>query len=162
MDLLLEAKVLLLLAFANGTPVIVQALFGSRGALALDAGCCLGDGEPLFGQSKTVRGILSSLVFTILAATVLSVGWSLGLLLAATAMAGDLASSFIKRRMGLPSSSRATGLDQLPESLLPLLVCMGPLGLSVLDIVSVAIAFFLGEVVLSRILFGLHLRNRPY
>ena len=77
-------------------------------------------------------------------------------------MAGDLLSSFLKRRLGLQSSSKAVGLDQIPESLLPLLACRQALSLTALDIVAGTAIFFVAEVVLSRFLFRLHVRDRPY
>jgi CDP-2,3-bis-(O-geranylgeranyl)-sn-glycerol synthase len=77
-------------------------------------------------------------------------------------MLGDLVSSFIKRRLGMPASSRATGLDQIPESLLPALACSPMLGLSFVDICVVVAAFFIGEIVLSLMLFKWHLRDRPF
>ena len=76
-------------------------------------------------------------------------------------MAGDLLSSFLKRRLGLAPSSRATGLDQIPESLFPLLACEQLLSLTAFDIADTAI-FLIGEVALSRLLFKFHLRDRPY
>jgi hypothetical protein len=78
--------------------------------------------KQLFGPSKTLRGLVVSVVATTLSAPALGLAWTTGLLAGAAAMAGDLGSSFIKRRMGLPSSSRALGLDQVPEALLPELV----------------------------------------
>ena len=60
-------------------------------------------------------------------------------------------SSFIKRRLRRPPSSMARGLDQIPESLLPLLACKSALGLSPLDIVVGDGRFWLGELVLSRL-----------
>lgn len=77
-------------------------------------------------------------------------------------MAGDLCSSFLKRRLALAPSSRALGLDQLPESLLPLLVCRAALSLTAADIVFAVILFFAGEIVLSRLLYRIHLRDEPY
>jgi hypothetical protein len=63
-------------------------------------------------------------------------------------MIGDLFSSFCKRRFGLPSSSRARGLDQIPEALLPLLACRDLLILTGGDIVLCVVVFVVGEVVL--------------
>jgi hypothetical protein len=77
-------------------------------------------------------------------------------------MAGDLLSSFIKRRLDRPPSSRATGLDQIPESLIPLLACRTALSLTVWDIIVTAALFFAGEVALSRLFYRLRLRDRPY
>jgi len=68
----------------------------------------------------------------------------------------------MKRRMNLPAGGRATGLDQLPESLFPLLACRGALRLTAFDIVSAVALFFVGEVLLSRLLYRFHLREHPY
>ena len=51
------------------------------------------------------------------------VPWRLGALVAASAMAGDCLSSFIKRRFGLEPSRMTLGLDQVPESLFPAVAC---------------------------------------
>jgi hypothetical protein len=75
--------------------------------------------------------------------------------------AGDLFSSFLKRRLNLPPSSRATGVDQIPECLLPTLAIRSTLSLSALDVVSIVIIFFLGQVILSRLFFEWNIRNQP-
>jgi CDP-archaeol synthase len=75
---------------------------------------------------------------------------------------GDLFSSFLKRRLKIPPSNRATGLDQIPESLFPALACRSMLSLTMLDIISVVVIFFVGEMVLSRLLFKWHVRDRPF
>jgi CDP-2,3-bis-(O-geranylgeranyl)-sn-glycerol synthase len=77
-------------------------------------------------------------------------------------MAGDLLSSFIKRRLGLAPSSQAIGLDQIPESLIPLLACRQAVGLSFTDIIMGAAIFLVTELTLSRVLFRFHFRERPY
>jgi hypothetical protein len=77
-------------------------------------------------------------------------------------MAGDLLSSFLKRRLGLAPSSRATGLDQIPESLFPLLACRSALALTAMDIATGCVIFFVGELLLSHLFFRLGLRDRPY
>jgi hypothetical protein len=85
-----------------------------------------------------------------------------GALIAATAMIGDLLSSFLKRRMGLEPSSQCIGLDQIPESLLPLIAASFFLNLSIVEITVGTVIFFIGELALSRLLFRLHIRDRPY
>jgi len=77
-------------------------------------------------------------------------------------MTGDLTSSFIKRRIGVAPSSTALGLDQIPEALLPALVCKNVLALTVVDVISIVALFFIGEVILARLLFKLHIRDEPY
>jgi len=77
-------------------------------------------------------------------------------------MAGDLLSSFIKRRLWLAPSSQAFGLDQIPGSLIPLLPCRQAVGLSFTDIIMGAAIFLVAELALSRALFRLHFLDRPY
>lgn len=155
-------QMLMLVAVANGTPVAAKLILGNRFAYPLDGGMVLADGRPLFGRSKTVRGIVLGVVATIAASMLLGLDWTVGALVGSVALAGDLLSSFIKRRLGLEPSGMALGLDQIPESLFPLLAARALLPLSALDIVIVVILFVVGELVLSRILFRLHLRDRPY
>jgi hypothetical protein len=75
---------------------------------------------------------------------------------------GDLLSSFLKRRLALAPSSQAIGLDQIPESLFPLLACRQELGLTAADIIMGVAIFFAGELSLSRVLCRLRFRDRPY
>jgi CDP-2,3-bis-(O-geranylgeranyl)-sn-glycerol synthase len=155
-------QLLMLLAVANGTPVAAKRMLGDALAYPLDGGALLPDGQPLFGHSKTVRGVLLAVLATTLASLLLGLGWKVGALVGATAMAGDLFSSFIKRRLGLPPSSMALGLDQIPESLFPLFACRMLLPLNFLDIAIATLLFLVGSLVLSRILFRFNLRDRPY
>jgi CDP-2,3-bis-(O-geranylgeranyl)-sn-glycerol synthase len=153
---------LILLMLANGTPVIAKKMFGGRYSYPLDGNLTFADGRPIFGRSKTIRGIALAVLVTVAGALLIGLGWRIGLLIGAFAMAGDLFSSFCKRRLGLPSSSRASGLDQIPESLLPLLACRDLLALTAADIVVCVVMFVIGEVVLSRLLYAVRLRDRPY
>jgi len=162
MQPILVLKLLVLLAVANGAPVLAKRLLGDRLARPLDGGAIFIDGRPLFGPSKTIRGIVLALAATPLAAALMGLSWQLGVVVAGLAVVGDLLSSFVKRRMGLPSSSMALGLDQIPESLLPLLGAWLFVPLSLLDVLVGVAAFFAGELILSRILFHLNLRERPY
>src|SRR5690349_3378269 len=116
-------KLVMLLAVANGTPVAAKLLLGDSYAWPLDRGVIFPDGQPIFGPSKTWRGVLLAILATTISAVLLDLGYAVGALVGVTSMAGDLLSSFVKRRAGLAPSSRATGLDQLPESILPLLAC---------------------------------------
>jgi CDP-2,3-bis-(O-geranylgeranyl)-sn-glycerol synthase len=95
-------------------------------------------------------------------AVLLGLGCQLGFLVAASAMAGDLLSSFIKRRLGLAPSSQALGLDQIPESLFPFIAARCLVPLSWLDVVMGTAIFAIAGLVVSRILFRLNLRDRPY
>ena len=155
-------ELLILLALANGAPVIAKKLLGTRFAWPLDGGWRFSDGRPLFGPSKTIRGAIAALVITTVGAILLGLGWRIGATVAALAMAGDVISSFVKRRLGRPASSRAIGLDQIPESLLPLLACKATLALSWLDILAGVVLFLAGELLLSRLLYKAHIRDQPY
>lgn len=155
-------QLLALIGVANGAPVILKTLFGDALARPLGGGMRFVDGRPLFGASKTIRGVAASLILTTAAAPLLGLEAATGALVGATAMAGDLLSSFTKRRLNLAPSSRALGLDQIPESLFPLLACRGSLSLTLADIVIGVAAFFAGELLLSRVFYRLRLRDRPY
>lgn len=155
-------KLLLLLTLANGTPIAAKRIFGARFALAFDGGAKFPDGRPWLGPSKTIRGVLASIIVTTLAAPLLGLDFAIGAVVAVTAMAGDLFSSFVKRRMNFPSSSQAIGLDQIPESLFPMLACRNALSLTAGDITLGLLIFFVGELLLSRLLFWLRFRDRPY
>lgn len=155
-------QLLFLLMLANGTPVIAKKLLGARYSHSVDCGLIFGDGRPLLGRSKTIRGVVLAVLVTTAGAPLLGLAWKIGLLVGSFAMAGDLFSSFAKRRLNLPSSSRASGLDQIPEALFPALACRDFLGLTPADIVICVAVFFVGEVVLSRLLYAFRLRDRPY
>jgi hypothetical protein len=73
-----------------------------------------------------------------------------------------LFSSFLKRRLDFPPSSQAIGLDQVPESLFPMLACANALPLTSADIMLGVALFFAGELILSRLLHRLRLRDTPY
>ncbi|MDA9504247.1 hypothetical protein XI09_05635, partial [Bradyrhizobium sp. CCBAU 11386] len=87
---------------------------------------------------------------------------TIGAIVAGAAMAGDLFSSFLKRRLNYPPSSQALGLDQIPESLFPMLACRDALSLTIADIALGVGIFFIGALILSRFLFRAHLRDEPY
>ena len=156
------AQVVILLAVANGAPLVAKKVLGDRLSSPLDGGVTFVDGRPLFGKSKTGRGIVLAILLSALAAPVIGLSWQLGPVIGSAAMAGDLFSSYVKRRLDLAPSSRATGLDQISESLLPLLVCRGALALSGPDIAICAAVFFVGEGSLSRLLYKAHIREQPY
>ncbi|HED40420.1 MAG TPA: CDP-archaeol synthase [Chromatiales bacterium] len=156
------AQALLLLFVANGAPIVARLLLAGRLAWPVDHAYLFFDGRPLLGHSKTWRGIFFSLLLTSLVALLLALPWQVGLLFAFYAMCGDLLSSFIKRRSGIEPSGRALGLDQVPEALLPLLLLQSPLALTWHDIILLVILFIVLGQLFSRLLYRLHIRNRPY
>ena len=157
----LTFKLLLLLLVANGAPVLLRKALKARWAWPVDGGALLRDGRPLLGPSKTWRGLAAAPALTGAAAWLLGLPFGLGALFGACAMLGDLASSFVKRRLGVPSSGMALGLDQVPESLFPLLAVRSELGLGPGYIAWLVAAFLLVELALSRVLYALHIREQP-
>ena len=155
-------QLLVLLTLANGTPVMAKNILGNRFSYPVDGNVSFVDGRPLFGRSKTIRGVVLAVLVTTAGAPLVGLDWTIGFLVGGLAMIGDLVSSFLKRRMGRPSSSRASGLDQVPESLFPLLACRDLLSLTIADIGACVVFFVIGEILLSRVLYALHLRDRPY
>ena len=161
-DLMLVSKMLFLLATANGVPVFMKKILGEALAYPIDGGMTLSDGRPLLGKSKTVRGVVSSILATSLCAPL--IGWTVGAgaVVGAAAMGGDMLSSFLKRRMKIPPSGMATGLYQIPEALLPALAARGIVPLSYCDILLVVCGFFIGALIVSRAFYILRFRDQPY
>lgn len=100
--------------FANAAPVLLG------GGPPLDMGKKFIDSRRIFGEGKTTRGFVCGLVVgTVVGILQGIVGGPLreylllGFLLALGALLGDLASSFIKRRLGIERGGAAPGLDQL-------------------------------------------------
>lgn len=157
-----ELVLLALLLIANGSPVVVRMLLDERLAWPLDGGVVLADDRPLFGASKTWAGLAAALVATTLSAPLFGLSAGLGLLLGGGAMAGDLFSSFVKRRLRLESGAMALGLDQVPESLLPLLLCQPLLALSWIQVALLTVAFLAANLLISQLMFRLGVGEHPY
>lgn len=158
----LVVELLLLMLAANGAPILLARILGDRWAWPVDFGLRLGDGRPLFGRSKTWRGIVVGLVTCAVVAALLGYGPAFGLYFGSASLLGDLCSSFVKRRLGIASSGKAIGLDQVPEALLPLLVFRYAYGLDWLSIGALVGFFLVGSLALSRIMFRLGVRKQPY
>jgi CDP-2,3-bis-(O-geranylgeranyl)-sn-glycerol synthase len=157
---LIEAFILILVA--NGTPVIASRLLAERFNWPVDGGQYAPDGNRWLGRSKTFRGVVLAVIATALMAALIGISWQTGAMAGLLAMLGDLLSSFTKRRMGRTVSSQLQGLDQVPESLFPLVFLAGPLNLQWYEVLVLVGAFWVLELLLSRVLFRLHIRNRPY
>jgi CDP-diglyceride synthetase len=141
-------SLLILLLVANAGPALLALLWG-RGARPIDGGRVLRDGRPVFGASKTWRGLASAVLLTPVAAWALGFGWSLGFVVGLAAMAGDLLASFTKRRLGLASSASVPLLDQLPETLIPALLARSALGLDWIGLGLAVGAFAVLDLVLT-------------
>lgn len=157
-----ELRLLLMLLTANGSPIAARMLMGAHLDARLDGGRRLADGQPILGVSKTIRGVIAATLATTLLGVLLGYAWQIGALIGLLAMVGDALSSFIKRRLGMPSGSMALGLDHLPESILPLLACKPLLNLTWVQIAILGIVFMLSNLLLSRVLYFLGVRQHPY
>jgi len=153
---------LLLLVIANGAPVAAWKLLGRHWSFPIDAGLRLADGQRLLGPSKTWRGVGAATIGGAVSAALLGLPVAAGAAAGLLAMTGDLLSSFVKRRLGIQASGMALGLDQIPESVLPLLALRAPLALTWADVAVLVVAFAITELLLSRMLYVLNLRKQPY
>ena len=156
-----SALILLLLLIANGAPVVMKVTLRDHLDYPLDGYRLFIDGRPIFGHTKTIRGIFSALLFPPLIALAFGIPAMIGAIVGFFAMLGDLQSSFIKRRLGIASSKMALGLDQIPESILPLLAVKSYLELTWGDISVIMGAFFILELILSYLFFRLYLKPAP-
>jgi hypothetical protein len=157
-----QLHLLLLLIIANGAPIILRTFMGKRLDLAIDFGYHLADKKPLFGSSKTWRGIIAAVIATSIAAVLIGYPATTGALIGIYSLLGDVLSSFIKRRLGMAPSSMAPLLDQIPESLLPALMLRETFELDLQSIIILVCVFIIMELLLSHIFFKLGIRNRPY
>ncbi len=160
--MVIELKLLALLVIANGAPIIARHLLGDCCAWPLDGGLTAPNGTPILGNSKTLRGLVAAVILTASIAPLLAIPWYWGAAIGGLAMLGDLLASFTKRRLGYPPSSQAIGLDQIPESLLPLLVIAPSFQLHAWSLFMVVLAFTLVVPLLSRVFYLLGIRRRPY
>ena len=160
--MLLPFELFVMLVLANGSPVAVARLFGRHGNQPVDAGRLWRDGLPIFGASKTWRGLLAGILACGLFALWVDLGWLFGALFGLLALSGDLFSSFVKRRLGLKASARVTWLDQLPESLAPMLLAWLWQPLLWWQALAVAVLFALSNMLVSPVLYRLGIRSHPH
>lgn len=158
----LTLKLLFLIFVANGAPILAARFFGKRYAVPVDRGGCWYDGNRFLGDAKTYRGLIASLLLTPLAAVLVGLSLKVGFVIACGAMAGDMISSLIKRRFGLKSSAKAIGLDQIPESLIPLLAVQTRFGLGYVQVLVAVVVFLVLGLLVSRVLYRWSIRTHPH
>ena len=146
-----ELHAFALLLAANAVPVVVGKLARGRGALPLDFGRVMPDGERLFGAHKTWRGLASGIAACALLAIYLEIPIWLGAGFAALSLVADACSSAAKRRMRLKPGSEVLGLDQLAETLVPLFAFAGPLELELGEIAMVTACFVVLDAATARL-----------
>jgi len=149
MNVFLVAELTTLLVIANGVPVLVNLVAGCRWDRPLDGHLVLPDGQPLLGDSKTIRGFVAAIAVTAVLAPLFGMSLLAGASFGGLAMLGDLASSFVKRRLGFTSGHSAPLLDQLPETLLPLTVMRPVLGPTGMEMFVAVCLFVVIDLLLS-------------
>lgn len=117
--------VVVFLIWVNVAPFLAHRVLGERFGGPLDRGAEWRDGRPLLGPHKTLRGVLAGVLAGGAAGPLLGVGVALGAGAGALAMAGDLFTSFLKRRLSRASGAPVFGVDQVLEAGLPL-AALGP------------------------------------
>src|ERR1700680_3820099 len=111
MQVVRSLQLLVLMTLANATPIVANKVFGPRFARSLDSGIIFFDGRPLFGPSKTIRGIVASILITTASGPLIGLDLTIGAIVAGAAMAGGFFSRFVKRRLNFPPSSPGLCLD---------------------------------------------------
>jgi len=111
-DWLLALYIICPVYCANGAPV----LFG--GGRSIDFGRSLSDGERIFGDHKTFRGLASGLIVGFIVGALESLFAStqlipLAMLASLGALLGDLVGAFLKRRLKIKPGNPLPGADQL-------------------------------------------------
>jgi CDP-2,3-bis-(O-geranylgeranyl)-sn-glycerol synthase len=147
---LFDWQSLLLLVTSQVTPVVLARALGPAWATPIDGRHRLADGHYIFGTHKTWRGLIGGTAATALVGSLLSAGFALGAAFGFLALVGDLASSFIKRRIGSSSGADLPFIDQLPEALLPMLSLYGALALDLRSLIGTALIFFVLDLLVTR------------
>jgi predicted MPP superfamily phosphohydrolase len=148
---MMSIRIVLFLLWVNGLPPLVSMIAGNRCNLPVDFGRLWFDGQPVFGTHKTVRGIAASVIGGIVSFPLLGVAWWVAGIAAGLAMAGDLVSSFIKRRCRLECGEVVIVLDQIFESLLPLLFLNRYVPLSIIQNIFLLLVFIAISSLSSRL-----------
>jgi predicted MPP superfamily phosphohydrolase len=162
---LIVIKTIVFLLWVNLLPPLASIIWGERFNKPVDGGRLCFDQHPVFGDHKTIRGILVSLLGGTAAAPLLGVDFRVAAAASLLTMAGDLLSSFIKRRLNIPSGSNIIVLDQSFESLFPVLFLRKYLQLTWMQVLLILLCFipaaYLGSRFWNFLMFRPPLENYP-
>jgi CDP-2,3-bis-(O-geranylgeranyl)-sn-glycerol synthase len=130
--------------------------------------------ERWLGSHKTVVGAVAGLGVAMIAALLQArIHWSggvvdyarwplIGLLLGGGAVSGDLAKSFVKRRLGIAPGARWIPADQL-DFVIGALALIAPLAnFSLWDITITLAITFVGDVMVNQLAFRFGVRNTAW
>lgn len=159
---MLALLLLVLLMVANGAPVIARKLLHQHWNNPVDGGYNWFDRRRVFGANKTWRGLIAGVLACALISSLAGAGLMFGGLFGLLALTGDLLSSFLKRRFGLLPSTRVTGLDQVPEAILPMAFAAWWLDLGWGTMLAVTLLFVIANMVLSPLMHRLGIRKQPH
>ncbi|HEY4953877.1 MAG TPA: CDP-archaeol synthase [Gemmatimonadaceae bacterium] len=130
--------------------------------------------ERWLGSHKTVIGAVAGVCVALVAALLQArIHWSggvvdyarwplIGLLLGGGAMGGDIAKSFVKRRLGIAPGARWIPADQL-DFVIGALALIAPLAsLSFWDVTMTLAISFIGDVMVNHLAFKLGIRDTAW
>ncbi|MCE4603024.1 MAG: CDP-2,3-bis-(O-geranylgeranyl)-sn-glycerol synthase [Desulfurococcales archaeon] len=151
---------------ANGAPVVGSKFYGK--GHPIDMGAKMPDGQRVLGDGKTVEGfvtgILAGLVVGFLETLVLGEPFIQASLVSSVgALLGDMAGSFIKRRLGKERGAPAPLLDQLDfyVGALAMLYLAG-YSISMIAALALAIIIIVLHVSTNWAAYRLGLKNVPW
>jgi CDP-2,3-bis-(O-geranylgeranyl)-sn-glycerol synthase len=163
-DSLYEGLVAIIPAmFANATPVV------ARGRRPIDGGLRFIDGRRLLGDGKTWEGLIAGLAAGVTVALLLAIALDnilvayVGTLTSIGAMAGDIAASFIKRRLGMERGAPAPVLDQLNFYIGAIAVLLiAGYTITPTMFITLAVISGLAHITANMIAYKLKLKNVPW
>ena len=142
--MVLFLKILVLLWLINFAPPLLAHLLEDRWNGPLDRGRLFRDGRPLLGDHKTIRGCCGAVAVGTMLGAAFGFTWWVGFMSSILSMLGDLTSSFIKRRLGMPSGNVVPGLDQIFEGAFPFLILWPVFSLHVVEVALLVTVFSIG------------------
>lgn len=168
----IEALWIILPAYAaNGLAIL------AKGRHPIDFGKNLSDGRRVFGGGKTFEGFFLGIFFALAvsfcqsfiqpafsggALNLVRMTPVVGLLLGSGAMLGDLAASFIKRRLGMERGRQALFLDQLDFLAGSLLLASLAISIHPSQVILLAALTFIIHRLTNFGAYKLRLKDRPY
>lgn len=149
---------------ANASPTVLG------GGPPIDMGRNFFDGKRIFGDNKTIRGLIAGILCGTLTGLIIPLFASISLydsllrafLLSVGTHIGDLFGSFIKRRLNLPPGASAPVLDQLGFLVFALLITLPFYPLELMAIIFLVFLTLILHPLTNLIAYLLKLKDKPY